>query len=169
MTWIREPELQGRRPCALQEACAACPGARGRQGHSAWVGGLPVRESAIIEAQDTHFSLHIQTGGPALELMLGAKSMATNGRMSRVVCQKRNFPTERNFPALRFGYSVIFNQFSIDWRRAVGMCSVIRWPGRPTDSFTPQQLLFLSNSLYHQRAGMPVQEGRGLLNGRHWD
>jgi hypothetical protein len=30
------------------------------------------------------------------------------------------------FPALRFGYSVIFNQFSIDWRRAVGGCSLIR-------------------------------------------
>ena len=27
----------------------------------------------------------------------------------------------RNFPALRFGYSVISNQFSIDWRGAVGM------------------------------------------------
>jgi hypothetical protein len=75
-----------------------------------------------------------------------AKSMATNGRMSRVICQKRHFPTlfrpgSRNFPALRFGYSVIFNQFSVDWRGAVGMCSVIRWPSRSTaGSFTPQQL-----------------------------
>jgi hypothetical protein len=32
------------------------------------------------------------------------------------------------------------------------MCSVIRWPTRSTDSFTPQQLLLLSNTL-HQRAG----------------
>jgi hypothetical protein len=34
--------------------------------------------------------------------MLGAKSMATNGRMSRVICQKRNFPT----PPFFFGPSL---------------------------------------------------------------
>jgi hypothetical protein len=32
----------------------------------------------------------------------------------------------RNFPALRFGYSVMSNQFSIDWRGATGACSVTR-------------------------------------------
>jgi hypothetical protein len=42
---------QGRSPCALQEPHA--------QGHSPWVGGLPARESAIAEAQDTHFSLEL--------------------------------------------------------------------------------------------------------------
>jgi hypothetical protein len=30
------------------------------------------------------------------------------------------------FQPFRFGYSVISNQFSIDWRNAVGMCSVVR-------------------------------------------
>jgi hypothetical protein len=30
--------------------------------------------------------------------MLGAKSTATNGRMSRVICQKRNFPNENFQP-----------------------------------------------------------------------
>jgi hypothetical protein len=30
------------------------------------------------------------------------------------------------FQPFRFGYSVISNQFSIDWRSAVGMCSVVR-------------------------------------------
>jgi hypothetical protein len=72
-------------------------------------------------------------------------------------CQKRNFPTlfrgNEIFQPLRFGNSVRYIQsFSVDWRRAVGMCSVIRWPTRSTDSFTPQQLLLLPNPL-HQPAG----------------
>jgi hypothetical protein len=33
------------------------------------------------------------------------------------------------------------------------MCSVVRWPARSTNSFTPQQLLFLSNSLYQRPTG----------------
>jgi hypothetical protein len=58
-----------------------------------WVGGLPVREYAIVRGSGHPLPLDIQTGGPALELMLGAKSMATNGQrtnVSRVICQKRS-------------------------------------------------------------------------------
>jgi hypothetical protein len=50
---------------------------------------------------------------------------------TRVICQKRNFPTPtcswaRNFPALSLWQLRYIQSFSIDWRRNVGMCSVIR-------------------------------------------
>jgi hypothetical protein len=80
---------------------------------------------------------------------------------------------DENFQPLRFGYSVISNQLSIDWRSAVGMCSVVRWPTRSTDSFTPQQLLW--HALAFQATaptGWCRRGARGqcpLLNGRRWD
>jgi hypothetical protein len=73
----------------------------------------------------THFSLGIRSSGPALELTLGASCMATSARMSRVICQKRNFPTNSLFVGTKFSRpfafaTPLYSTLLIDWRGAIG-------------------------------------------------
>ena len=59
------------------------------------MGGLPVRESAIAEAQDTHFSLELfemMSRRVNAVLALGTTDHVLPSP-TRVICQKRNFPT----------------------------------------------------------------------------
>jgi hypothetical protein len=97
------------------------------------------RASGISGNSDTSADLVAITGAEGAQGLLGAGDTSIAGHQV-VLCRLQ---------ALSLRY---IQSFSIDWRRAVGMCSVIRWPTRSTDCFTPQQLQLLPNTL-HQRAG----------------
>jgi hypothetical protein len=94
---------------------------------------LPVRESAIVEAQDTRFSLELfemMSRRVNAVLALGTTDHVLPSPTRYLPKSKfsHEIPTswERNFPALSLWLLRYIQSLSIDWRRAVGVCSVIR-------------------------------------------
>ena len=89
------------------------------------MGGLPVRESAIAEAQDTHFLLELfemMSRRVNAVLALGTTDHVLPSP-TRVICQKRNFPTL--FVGTKFSSpfafaTPLYSILLIDWRRAIG-------------------------------------------------
>ena len=86
---------------------------------------MPVRESAIAEAQDTHFSLELfemMSRRVNAVLALGTTDHVLPSP-TRVICQKRNFPTL--FVGTKFSSpfafaTPLYSILLIDWRRAIG-------------------------------------------------
>jgi hypothetical protein len=72
------------------------------------VGGLPVRESAIVEAQNTHFSLEL------FEMMSrrvnAVLALGTTDHALSAKSEIFRFRGNENFQPFCFGNSVIFNR-----------------------------------------------------------
>jgi hypothetical protein len=71
-TWLADADADPRTGAAgAQPLCATGAARPGAQGHSPWVGGLPVWESARLSRSHPLLA-DIRSSGPALELTLGA-------------------------------------------------------------------------------------------------
>jgi hypothetical protein len=118
---LQEPHAQGHSPA---QPLALAPGRAGCR--------LAARGSTTAEAQDTHFSLElfeVMSRRVNAVLALGTTDHVLPSPTRVSSTKSENFPRtswERNFPAPSLWQLRYIQSFSIDWRGAVGMCSVIR-------------------------------------------